>query len=137
EEELALEEQGALVVEHVLVPLAHDELGDDDGDGVVVPSVVELVDVALDRRDQLPVRRVDDLEGDVDLERPPLLLETLAVFFLEAHVDGDEVLGTERSRVVERLENAAMDVAADEHDNGVVDVRLTHLRRFDLERSEE
>ena len=51
EQEPALQEQRALVVEQVPPPRGDDELGDDDGDDVVLVAGVELVDEAQDGRE--------------------------------------------------------------------------------------
>src|SRR5215207_9347111 len=62
EQQPSLEQQSGLVVEQVSPPMVDDELGDQDGDDVVLEARVELVDVTEDRPGDLPVRVVDDLE---------------------------------------------------------------------------
>src|SRR5665213_2162042 len=49
EQELALQEQGALVVQQLAPPRAHDEFRHDHGDEVVLVAGVELVDETQDR----------------------------------------------------------------------------------------
>src|SRR4029077_15999725 len=61
EEQAALEEQRALVVEELAPPVAHDELRQHHGDDVVVVPGIELVDEPQDRARQLAVGRMHDL----------------------------------------------------------------------------
>ena len=95
EEQPALEEEGALVVEDVLVPVVHHELGDDDSDRVVVPALVEIVEILLDGVDQLAVGRVHDLELDSEVEALPLPLELVGILIVMRDVNGDEMVRIE------------------------------------------
>src|SRR3954463_15991278 len=82
EQEPPLQEQRRLVVENVAPPVPHHELRQEDGDDVVLPAGVELVDVAEDRAGQLAVRGVDDLERDVEAVLVPQRLELLLLLLV-------------------------------------------------------
>src|SRR5262245_55312822 len=75
EEQPALEQQRALVVQQVTPPVLDHELRDDDRDRVVVVAGVDLVDVAQDGPRELAVRGLDDLEGHIDTPLFPLALD--------------------------------------------------------------
>src|SRR5436309_11779081 len=75
EEERALDEQGRLVVEHVLPPPAREEFGQDDRDHLLVAAGLDLVDVVEERPQERPVRRRQDDQGHAEPPPGPLLLE--------------------------------------------------------------
>jgi hypothetical protein len=62
EQQPSLEEQGGLIVEQLLPPVADHHLGDQNRDHVVLPPGVDLVEEPEDRPGQLPVGGVDDVE---------------------------------------------------------------------------
>src|SRR5437867_6659969 len=73
EEESRLEPERGLVVEELVPPFRHDELGDHDRDDCVPRRLPDLPDQAQGRAGDLAVRRVDDLEGDVGAGLGPVV----------------------------------------------------------------
>ena len=110
EQQPALQEQGALVVEEVAPPVAHDELGDDDRDDVVVAAGVELVDVAQDRPGELPVRASRRSRAGCRCRtRSQAARSAPAPPRRRRPCTATRWFGSQRPRVGERLEHAPVD----------------------------
>ena len=104
---------------------AGDELRDDHRDHVVLPAIVELVEIGDDGTREIAVGRVHDLQGDVELEHSPIVLDRrVGVVF--GDVDRGDVVRAQRLRVLQRRHYAAVH-APDEHDH-----RVVHRCRPDL-----
>src|SRR5215469_18745521 len=63
EQEGALDEESRLVVEQMLPPVPGDELGNDDGDHVVLAQGEEVVEVLEERLEKRPVGRAQHYQG--------------------------------------------------------------------------
>src|SRR5881628_2053099 len=74
EEEGELEAQRGLAVEDPLPPVPRHELGEDDGDGLVI-ALVDALDVAQQRLQERAVGRFDDIHLHVARPPIPALLE--------------------------------------------------------------
>src|SRR5437868_4289267 len=96
EQQPALQAQGALVVEELLPPVADDVLGDEHGDDVAGAPTADALDVGEDGPGDLPVRGIEDLQRDGDVERVPLVLKTLRL--LRVHRDGHRLQGGRTGR---------------------------------------
>src|SRR5690606_22487968 len=85
EQQPALQPQRALVVQQLLPPVADDVLGDEHGDDVAGALAADALDVGEDRAGDLPVRRVEALQGDGQVERIPLVLEPPGLLCVHRH----------------------------------------------------
>src|SRR5262249_3528251 len=66
EQQAALEDERALIVEEVFPPVLDEEFRDDDVDERVRPTVLQLLDVCERCLGELSSRRSDDLERHID-----------------------------------------------------------------------
>ena len=101
-----------LVVEQPVPPVAGDVLGqDDDRDRRLLvrrPGLVEDVEVGDDRRDDRPVRRLDDDQRHVRELALPARAERVGRLEVVGDVDGPDV-GASASPEVDRLDDRAVD----------------------------
>src|SRR5215813_7295912 len=86
EEEGAFDEESRLVVEEMLPPVPGDELGNDDGDHVVLTQGKEVVEVLEERLEKRPVGRAQDYQGNPHAPLHPLLLESSGLLGVELDV---------------------------------------------------
>src|SRR5262249_61359399 len=86
EEEGALDEESRLVVEEMLPPVPGDELGNDDGDHVILAQGEEVVEVLEERLEKRPVGRGQDYQGYPPPPLHPLLLASSGLFGVEVDV---------------------------------------------------
>src|SRR5665647_3510873 len=90
EMQTALEPQGALVVQQLFVPAAHDVLGDIDHDDVTRAAPSYGLDVVDNRSGDLAVGRVQGLQRHGDVPSIPLVLQRLGLLGIHVHRDGFE-----------------------------------------------
>ena len=80
-------------MEDLLPPAAYNELGDHDGDDGVWVFGDETVDVVEDRVGEVPIWRVEDLQGDVAVVLGPFGSDAVGVAVFEGDVDGQDAIG--------------------------------------------
>src|SRR6267143_5644030 len=123
EEQRTLDQKGRLVVQDVLPPVPWQELREHDGDHLLVPARLDLVEIVQERPQERAVRRGQDDQGDAEAPLAPLLLEAGRSRRVRLDVHGAHHRGRrERPGILHGPDDAPMHVA-DQHQDRVLEPR--------------
>ena len=118
EEQSALDEEGALIVQQMLPPPGGHELGQDDGHVVGRPIVLNLRDVRQQRLHHRPVRRRQHDQRHASAPRIPVFPDLFRGLWIDVDVHRAHIV-RQRFRVAQRFHDGPLH-SADRHDNGIV-----------------
>src|SRR5438309_589678 len=121
EEQRAFDQERRLVVQEVLPPVLGHELGNDDGDHVVVAEGEKMVEVLEKGLEERSIGRGEHDKRRAHAPLDPFLLQATRLVRIELDVDALDG-GGQRPGVLQGVDDAAMDVTH-EHEHGVLQGR--------------